>query len=94
VYSPSAIIMNAGLFDKLSAADKTVFLEAAKAGTAAQRKRVNDDEDRGIALLRKEGMTVTEKVDGEAFRKAVAPAYAAFAKDFGADNIAAIQAVK
>ena len=39
-------------------------------------------------------MTVTEKVDGDAFRKAVAPAYAGFAKEFGADNIAAIQAVK
>ena len=94
VYSPSTIIINPGVFGKLSAADKAVFLEAAKAGTAAQRKRVNDDEARGIALLRKEGMTVTEQVDGAAFRKAVAPAYAGFAKEFGADNIRAIQAVK
>ena len=39
-------------------------------------------------------MEVTEKVDGEAFRKAIAPAYAGYAKEFGADNIAAIQAVK
>ena len=78
----------------MSDAEKKVFLDAAQAGTAAQRKRVNDDEARGIALLRKEGMTVTEKVDGDAFRKAVAPAYAGFAKEFGADNIAAIQAVK
>ncbi len=94
VYSPSTIIINPGVFNKLSAADKAVFMEAAKAGTAAQRKRVNDDEARGIAILRKEGMKVTEEVDGEAFRKAVAPAYAGFAKEFGADNIAAIQAVK
>jgi TRAP-type C4-dicarboxylate transport system substrate-binding protein len=39
-------------------------------------------------------MQVVEKVDGESFRKAVAPAYAEFAKEFGADKIAAIQAVK
>ena len=39
-------------------------------------------------------MEVVEKVDGESFRKAVAPAYANFAKEFGADKIAAIQAVK
>jgi TRAP-type C4-dicarboxylate transport system substrate-binding protein len=94
VYSPSAIIINPGVYNKLSAAEKTVFLEAAKAATAAQRKRVNDDEARGIAILRKEGMTVTEKVDGEAFRKAIAPAYVGYAKEFGADNIAAIQAVR
>ncbi len=94
VYSPSAIIITPKVFNSLSADDKSVFLAAAKAATTAQRKRVNDDEARGIALLRKEGMTVTEKVDGEAFRKAVAPAYAGFAKEFGADNIAAIQAVK
>jgi TRAP-type C4-dicarboxylate transport system substrate-binding protein len=82
------------VFNKLTAADKTVFLEAGKAATAAQRKRVNDDEARGIDQLRKDGVKVTEKVDGDAFRKAIAPAYAGYAKEFGADNIAAIQAVK
>ena len=94
VYSPATIIMNPGAFGKLSADDKKVFLDAAKAGAAAMRKRVNDDEARGIAILRKEGVEVTEKVDGEAFRKAIAPAYAGYAKEFGADNIAAIQAVR
>jgi tripartite ATP-independent transporter DctP family solute receptor len=94
VYSPASIIMNQGVFNKLSAADKTVFLEAAKVATTAQRKRINDDEARGIDQLRKDGVKVTEKVDGEAFRKAIAPAYAGYAKEFGADNIAAIQAVK
>jgi tripartite ATP-independent transporter DctP family solute receptor len=94
VYSPATIIMNPGVYNKLSDADKKVFLEAAKAGAAAMRKRVNDDEARGIALLRKEGVEVIEKVDGDAFRKAIAPAYAGYAKEFGADNIRAIQAVK
>jgi tripartite ATP-independent transporter DctP family solute receptor len=94
VYSPATFIMNPGVFNKLSDADKKVFLDAAKAGAAAMRKRVNDDEARGIALLRKEGVEVVEKVDGDAFRKAIAPAYAGYAKEFGADNIRAIQAVK
>ncbi|NLD55115.1 MAG: DctP family TRAP transporter solute-binding subunit [Burkholderiaceae bacterium] len=94
VYSPATIIMNPGAFNKLSDADKKAFLDAAKAGAAAMRKRVNDDEARGIELLRKEGVEVTEKVDGDAFRKAIAPAYAGYAKEFGADNIRAIQAVK
>ena len=94
VYSPAPIIMNPGVFGKLSADDKKVFLAAAKSGAAAMRKRVNDDEARGLDILRKDGVEVTEKVDGAAFRKAIAPAYAGYAKEFGADNIRAIQAVK
>ena len=94
VYSPAVLILSPTVWNKLSAADKTVFTEAAKKGAAAQRKKVNDDEDNGIAQLKKDGMQVVEKVDGASFRKAVAPAYAGYAKEFGADKIAAIQAVK
>ncbi|HAJ11209.1 TRAP transporter substrate-binding protein [Hydrogenophaga sp.] len=94
VYSPAALILSPAVWNKLSAADKQVFLEAGKKAAAAQRKKVNDDEDNGIAQLEKEGMQVVKQVNGESFRKAVAPAYQQYAKEFGADKIAAIQAVK
>ena len=94
VYSPAVIILSPTVWNKLSDADKKVFTDAAVKAGAAQRKKVNDDEANGIAQLKKDGMQVVEKVDGESFRKAVAPAYAEFAKEFGADKIAAIQAVK
>lgn len=94
VYSPAALIISPNVWGKLSDADKKVFTDAAAKGAAAQRKKVNDDENNGIAQLKKDGMQVVEKVDGESFRKAVAPAFANFAKEFGADKIAAIQAVK
>ena len=94
VYSPAVLLLSARVWDKLSDADKKVFVDAAKTAALAQRKRVNDDEATGIAQLKKDGMQVVEKVDGESFRKAVVPAYAQFAKEFGADKIAAIQAVK
>jgi len=94
VYSPAVIILSPNVWGKLSDADKKVFTDAAAKAGAAQRKKVNDDEANGIAQLKKDGMQVVEKVDGESFRKAVAPAYAEFAKEFGADKIAAIQAVK
>ena len=94
VYSPAVLLLSARVWDKLSDADKKVFVDAAKTASVAQRKRVNDDEANGIAQLKKDGMQVVEKVDGESFRKAVVPAYANFAKEFGADKIAAIQAVK
>ena len=94
VYSPAVLLLSARVWDKLSEADKKVFVDAAKTAAVAQRKRVNDDEANGIAQLKKDGMQVVEQVNGESFRKAVAPAYAEFAKEFGADKIAAVQAVK
>ncbi len=94
VYSPAALILSTKVWGKLSDAEKKLFVEAAQKAAVAQRKKVNEDENMGIAQLRKDGMQVIEKVDGESFRKAVATAYPQFAKEFGADKIAAIQAVK
>jgi len=39
-------------------------------------------------------MTVVRKVDGQAFRDALVPAYVAYSKEFGADNIRKIQEVR
>ena len=94
VYSPAMTLISPTVWGKLSEADKKVFLAAGVKSAAATRKKVNEDEANGIAILKKDGMQIVEKVDGESFRKAVAPAYAEFAKEFGAANIAAIQAVK
>ena len=71
-----------------------MFLEAGKKAAAAQRKRVNDDENNGIAQLEKEGMSVVRKVDGQAFRNALRAPYVEYSKEFGADNIRKIQDVR
>ncbi|MFM1991610.1 MAG: hypothetical protein RJA99_4567 [Pseudomonadota bacterium] len=94
VYSPALLLLTPKVWNALSEADKKAFQEAARKSAAAQRKRVNDDEDRGIAQLEKDGMTVVRNVDGNAFRDALKPAYAAYEKEFGAENIRRIQAVK
>jgi len=94
VYSPALLLTSPAVMAKVSEADKKVFQEAAQKSVAAQRKRVNDDEAAGIAILKKDGMQVVEKVDGDSFRKAITPALADFSKEFGAANIAAIQAVR
>jgi len=94
VYSPAILILSPSVWNKLSDEDKAVFVAAAQAGAEATRKRVNADEEAGIALLRADGMQVVEQVDGESFRQAVTPAYIEFANEFGADNIRAIQAVQ
>ncbi len=94
VYSPSLLITSPRVMNKLSEADKKVFYAAAVKASAAQRKKVNDDEANGIAQLEKEGMAVVRKVDGQAFRDALRDTYANYSKEFGAENIRRIQAIK
>jgi tripartite ATP-independent transporter DctP family solute receptor len=94
VYSPALLLLSPKVWNKLSDADKKVFTDAAKKASVAQRKKVNDDEANGIAQLEKEGMKVIRTVDGNAFREALKPAYAQYAKEFGADNIKKIQDVR
>jgi len=93
VYSPAVLIVSPKLWNSLSDADKAAFREAAKIGAAAQRKKVNDDEASGINQLRQEGVEVSN-IDGAAFRTAMGPVFADFAKKFGAENIRRIQEFK
>ncbi len=94
VYSPALLLVSTKVWDKLPAADRQVFLDAAKVGTAAQRKKVDEDDANGVALMEKEGMQVVRNVDKTAFQEALKPAYAAYAKEFGAENIKKIQDVR
>ncbi|SFM03263.1 TRAP transporter substrate-binding protein [Variovorax sp. OV329] len=94
VYSPALLLLSPRVWNKLSDADKKVFLDAARSAGAAQRKKVNEDENNGIAQLEKDGMKVVRNVDGNAFREALKPAYVGYAKEFGADNIKKISDVK
>ncbi len=94
VYSPAIFLMSKGAFDKLSAADKTAFLEAAKEGAKVGRARVDEDDAKGVAELRSKGMTVVENVDKSKFIAALTPVNAEFEKQFGKANIDRIRAVK
>jgi tripartite ATP-independent transporter DctP family solute receptor len=91
VYSPGIILLSAGVWKKLSDADKKVFVESGRKASLAQRAKINSDENRGVAQLEKEGMKVVRTVDGAAFRAALRPAYEGYAKEFGAVAIKAIQ---
>ena len=93
-YEMTPLLMSKRSWDRLNDADKKVFYAAAKSATIAQRKKVNEDENNGIAQLEKEGMTVIRKVDGPAFREALRAAYVNYSKEFGADNIRKIQEYK
>jgi tripartite ATP-independent transporter DctP family solute receptor len=94
VYSPALLIINKGIWDKMSDADKGAFQEAAKIALAVNRKKVNQDEVDGMDIMRKEGVEIVTQVDNAAFQKAVASAYESFNKEFGEANIKKIMDVK
>lgn len=93
VYSPALLLISPRTWSKVSDADRKAFVDAAKKAAAAQRRKVNDDEAVGIAQLEREGVTVVRNVDRAAFRDAVRPMYAEYAKEFGAENIRRIREV-
>jgi tripartite ATP-independent transporter DctP family solute receptor len=94
VYSPAVILMNKAQWDKLSAADRQAFLDAAKEAVKANRARIDDDERKAVADLRAKGMAVVDNVDKAKFQAALAPVYADFGKRFGQENIDKIKNYK
>ena len=94
VYSPCIFVMNKASFDKLTAADKQAFIDAAKEGVKLNRARVDADDATGVSELRAKGMTVIDNVDKAKFVAMLAPVNAEFEKQFGKPNLDAIRAVK
>jgi len=94
VYSPCVMLMNKAAFDKLSAADQKIFLDAAREAVKANRARVDEDDAKGVAELRSKGMQVVESPDKAKFQAALAPVYADFEKQFGKANIDRIRNFK
>lgn len=76
VYSPSVMICNPAMINRLSPADRALFQEAARAAQKANRDRVSADDANGVEELRRRGMTVVTQVDTAAFQTALAPAFA------------------
>ena len=94
VYSPALFITSTSFFGSLTADQKKIIQDSAKTGATAMRRKVNEIENKGIDDLKAQGVTVVSSVDKAKFQAALAPAYADYAKRFGADAIDKIKAVK
>lgn len=94
VYSPAVILMNKGAFDKLAAADRTAFLDAAREAVKANRARVDEDERKAVDYLKSKGVQVVESLDKAKFQSSLSPSYAEFAKRFGQANIDRVRNAK
>lgn len=94
VYSPALYLAAPATYNAMSEADRKHFLQAAKVGAQAMRKRVQEVEVVGVAELRKQGVSVVTDVDKAKFQEALKPAYAEYSKRFGADKIDRIRNFK
>jgi TRAP-type transport system periplasmic protein len=93
VYSPAVILVSPRLWGRVAEGDRAAFQAAARAAAAAQRRKVNEDETRGVAQLERDGMSVVHNVDGAAFRQAMQPVMSRLAPELGAEAVQRIQAV-
>lgn len=91
VYSPGLLICNPAMMQQMSAADRTAFMAAARAGQQANRDRVSADEASGVAALRQRGMEVVTQVDTAAFQSALAPAFAQYERELDAATLRRIR---
>lgn len=91
-YSPLILTMNLKKFNKLSAEEQKVIEEVAAEAVQMQRKLSIAKEDKMIAELEANGMTVNRDVDGAAFQAVVKPVWNAFIEKNGDDMINKIQA--
>ncbi|MDR3048578.1 MAG: DctP family TRAP transporter solute-binding subunit [Elusimicrobiota bacterium] len=72
IYGPLIMIMNKSSFDSLTPEQQKIMIEASKAGAAAQRKFISDNEAKFTAEMKNAGMEIIE-VNADAFRNKVRP---------------------
>src|SRR5690606_6537166 len=82
VFSPCVFLMYLDLYNSLPPEDQEAFVLAAQAGAAANRARVDADEENAIEIMRAAGMEIIEDIDREAFIAAIADANAQFVAQF------------
>jgi TRAP-type C4-dicarboxylate transport system substrate-binding protein len=81
VYSALAFVASKSFMDRLPAADRKVFMDAARTAALAGRRHVRDIEPSQLAALKLAGMQVIDKPDIAAFRSRTEPVYAALGGD-------------
>lgn len=91
VYSAGLLAGSQTFWATLSEADRTIFMNAAKASVKTNRDKVEADERDGVAELRKRGMDVREVPNRAAYQEAMKAAMPEFEKQFGADLLKQIR---
>lgn len=96
VYAPNVLMVSKIFWDGLDEAQQEAFRKGAVEGGLAMRAFVDETEQSGVAAMTEAGMEVNE-LDADqkaALQEALAPAYADYARTFGAELIEQIGAVE
>src|SRR3546814_19734670 len=83
--------LSPALYNKLSKEDQQALQGAAQAAADALRLYMDEQDKKGLAQLKSEGMQVNEIADTSIFKAAIKPAYQGYAKKFGQANIEEIK---
>ncbi len=94
VYSTAVILMSQDAWDDLAEADRPAFVAAAQLGGTVSRRFAGNAEREGVQRLAGEGMQVVSTIERGAFVAALAPVTQAFARQFGAEIVERIKAVR
>jgi len=81
VYSALVFVGSKAFMDKLPAADRKAFMDAAQVASIAGRRYVRDNEASQLAALKAAGMQVVDAPDLAAFRAKTEPVYASLSGD-------------
>ncbi len=81
VYSALVFVGSKAFMDKLPAADRKAFMDAAQTASIAGRRYVRDNEASQLAALKTAGMQVVDVPDLAAFRARTEPVYASLTGD-------------
>jgi tripartite ATP-independent transporter DctP family solute receptor len=94
VYSPAPVIISLAKWQRVPKADQDIILATAVEVAKFQRKLNRDEEAGKVKDMESKGFIVQKDVDMAAWQKAMQPAFAEFAKQFGNDKIEAIRNTK
>lgn len=91
---PMLIVVNSEIFKGLTPQEQAVFTEAARAGAIASLRATRAGESAMIDEFRREGVTITETIDRDAFQKALAKLEPEWENRFGATLLARIRGMR
>lgn len=87
IYAAMGLLMNGNVWEKLTAEDQEIVMQAAKDAGLVEKNSIRSSEAEKIEFLKQQGMVINENPDKEAWRNATAPVYEQFRDTYGADLI-------
>ena len=91
IYCSAIIFISKDCWDDFDPAEKTAFIQAARAGGLVSRAVADQAEKDGTQALAAAGMEIVPGIERVAFRAALEPTWSEFARQFGETRIAHIR---